>query len=252
MEQERLLKDYNDLEKGAYLAAIASIATADRTASEEEMEFLEALSDSAELSIEQKSLITRAATELTGEDLTRCLDILKGSELRFSLVTDLIAFAESDKNYSPEEKENIDRIAAHIGVSKEQVSLLDQFVQKASAAGEVEPQEVSQPNFIGKLGMEDKMKAAGINGSSLMKGLLGIAGPIILAGLVSRGMRGRRGMGGFGGGFGGMGYGSGFGGGFGGGGFGGGFGSLIGMLSGGRGMGSTGGLFGRMFGRRGF
>ena len=38
MEQdEKLLKDYSDLEKGSYLGAIASIATADRAASEEEL-----------------------------------------------------------------------------------------------------------------------------------------------------------------------------------------------------------------------
>ena len=102
MEQsEKLLKDYSDVEKGSYLGAIASIATADRTASEEEIEFIEALADSAELSPEQKEAVQRAATEITGEELQKCLDVLKGSDLRFSLITDMIAFAESDQNYSP-------------------------------------------------------------------------------------------------------------------------------------------------------
>ncbi len=95
--------------------------------------------------------------------------------------------------------------------------------------------------------MGEQMKSAGINGSSMLKGLLAVAGPVILASMVSRGMGRRRGFGGgFGSGFGG-GFGSGFGGGVGGGFGGGGIGSLISMLSGGRGMRSTGGLFGRMF-----
>ena len=55
MEQnEKLLRDYSDIEKGSYLGAIASIATADRTASEEELEYIQTLADSAELSPEQK------------------------------------------------------------------------------------------------------------------------------------------------------------------------------------------------------
>ena len=39
-QEEKLLKDYSDTEKGAYIAAISSIATADRTAGEDELDFL--------------------------------------------------------------------------------------------------------------------------------------------------------------------------------------------------------------------
>ena len=37
MESEKLLKEFSDREKGAYLGAIASLATADHTATEEEI-----------------------------------------------------------------------------------------------------------------------------------------------------------------------------------------------------------------------
>lgn len=238
MEQtEKLLKDYSDVEKGSYLGAIASIATADRTASEEELDYIMALADSAGLSEQQKNAVERAATELSGEELKRCLDNLKSSDLRFSLVTDLIAFAESDKNYTPEEKANIEKIAQYLNINKQQFSLLDQFVQK-TAETNAAPEEMQQQGFLGSLGLEDKFKNSGINFGSLTKGLLGIAGPMILGSLVSRGLRGRGGGGGLGGmlsgGLGGM---------LGGGG---GLGSLTSMLSGGRGLGSTGGLFSRI------
>ncbi len=49
--------------------------------------------------------MVKVATELSGDELTRCLDILKTSDLRFSLITDLISFGQSDKNYSDAEKE---------------------------------------------------------------------------------------------------------------------------------------------------
>ena len=251
MEQnEKLLKDYSDLEKGSYLGAIASIATADREASEEELEYIQALADSAELSEQQKEAVQRAATEMSGEELKNCLDNLKNSELRFSLITDLIAFAESDENYTQEEKADIEKMAQHLNINKEQYSLLDQFVQK-TAASNAAPEQIQQEGFLGSLGLDDKFKNAGINFGGLAKSLIGIAGPMILAGMVSRGMRGRGG-GGLGGMLGGLGGMLGGGGGMGGmfGGSGGGLGSLTSMLSGGRGLGSAGGLLSRI--TRGF
>jgi uncharacterized tellurite resistance protein B-like protein len=231
MEQrERILEGHSDLEKGAYLGAIASIATADRQATQEEIDYIEELCDAAMLSPEQKELVVQSSTELSGEELNRCLDVLKGSELKYSLVTDLIAFAKSDQNYSKEEEQSVQKIAQYLGVSQKQFSLLDQFTDKATAA-DVAPHEATRPSFLSSLGLQDQMQNAGINTGGLLKGLLGFAGPMILGGLLSGAMNRRSG-------FGGGGLMSG----------GGGLGSLIGMLSGGRGFGNTGGLLGRLGG----
>jgi uncharacterized tellurite resistance protein B-like protein len=245
-QQQALLKDYSDMEKGAYLGAVASIATADHSATEEELEHLMTLADSAELSEEQKQVVKRAATEISPDELKRCIDILKTSELRFSLVTDLISFANADQNYTEDEKANIEKIAQQLNINQQQYSLLDEFAQKTSNQDvqALASTDTTQPGFLSSLGLgglEGKFKNSGINMGSLTKGLLGIAGPMILGSLLSRGLRGRSGgLGGLGGGLiGGLG-------GLGGGGFGGGFGSLIGMLSGGRGFGRSGGLLGRI------
>ncbi len=221
------------MEKGAYLGAISSIATADHSASDEEIEYIMAIADTADLSPEQKRAVHRAATELTGQELKKCLDILKNSDLKYSLVTDLISFAESDKKYSEEEKANVEKISQYLGINEQQFNLLDQFVKK-TAETQPEPEEINKPSVLSKLGLEQKFQNSGINISSLTKGLLGIAAPIILANL----MRGRQGrgmgsslnpfnMGGSGGG---------------------GLGSIISMLSGGRGFSSTGNMFNRVFG----
>jgi uncharacterized tellurite resistance protein B-like protein len=251
-EEQKLLSGYSDREKAAYLSAVASIATADRTASEEEVQFLEMMAESAEISEDEKQRIFNAANETSGDELKSSLDILKTSDLRFSLLTDLVAFAESDQNYSEEEKQNISGIAEYLNINQEQFSTINQFVQK-SAESEVTPENMQQQGFLGSLGLEDKFKNSGLNFGSISKGLLGMIGPMILGGLVSRGLGGNRGggigggmLGGLGGMLGGM-----LGGGGGMlGGRGGGLGSLIGMLGGGRGIGSTGGLFGRLLGRR--
>lgn len=235
---EKLLKDYSDNEKGAYLGAIASIATADHSATEEEEEYLKILSESADLSPQQQEAVLRAAKELSGDELKRCLDIIKESDLRFSLVTDLISFAETDKSYSPEEKSNVEKIAQYLNINQNQFSLLDQFVKKTVESG-TSNEEVSKPGFLSSLGLEDKFKSAGLNMGSLTKGLLGIAGPMILAKMLTGGLGRRRSMNPFGnqGGFPGR-QSSG------------GFGSLISMLNGGRGFGSTGGLLSKIFGSR--
>ena len=235
-ENNKILQGHSDPEKGAYLGAIASIATADRQASEEEMEYIAELCESADLSPEQTEAVMRAATELSSDELTRCLDILKRSDLRFSLVADLMAFAKSDENYNEAEQENVRKIAAYIGVNEQQFSLLDQFAEKTKTV-ELPSGENNHHHFLSSLGMKEKLRGAGIDGNGLLKGLIGFAAPMILSGLLSnRSSRGRSsafngnsGMGGFGGG---------------------GLSSIIGMLNGGRGFGSTGGLLGKILSSR--
>ncbi len=268
MEQQTttILAGSSDAEKGAYLGVIASIATADRQASEEELEYIQALCESAELSEDGTQRVLDAANDESGTQLTQNLDVLKNSDLRFSLVTDLITFAKADQNYSEEEKQHVQQIAQYLQVDQEQFSLLNQYSQQAAQLED--PQEAASPSYLANSGMQQKMQAAGINTGGLLKGLLAFAGPMLLAGMLRRRrggglggmMGGGGGLGGMlgGGGLGGM-MGGGLGGALGGmlgggrGGMGGGgLGSLIGMLSGGRGMSGAGGMLGRMLGRRGF
>ena len=237
MASEKILEGYSNLEKGAYLGAIASISTADRSATEDEIDHIEALCDSAGLSEDQKELILSAAqNEMPESELRRCLDVLKTSELRFSLISDVIAFAQADKNYSEEEKHAVQQMADYLGVNQEQFSVLDQFTKKAidSAPSESESTDSTPSGFFDKLGFGDKFKNAGINSGSFLKGALGILGPIFLAKMLT----GRRGRG-----MGGGGLLSGLLGG-----------GLLGNLLGGggsRGFGGAGGLLGKIFGRSG-
>jgi len=206
-----ILEGYSDIEKGAYLGAIASIATADHSASEEELEYLQVLCESAKLSEAQTAAVRRAATDISEAELRKCLDILKNSQLRFSLISDMIAFAESDNDYTPEERKNVEKVASYLGVNQEQFSLLDEFTKKAVEEAPAQAQSMAEGNtrpdtFLGELGYGDKMKKAGIDNSALLKGALGVMGPIILAQMLRGGRRRRRGMmgGGFLGGAGGM------------------------------------------------
>lgn len=259
---QTLLQGASDMEKGAYLGAIASIATADRQASPEEIEYLSSLAESAGLSDEQKEAVITAANNISGDDVLRCLDVLKKSDLKYSLVTDVIAFAKSDDNYSGEEQKNVQKMADYLGVNEQQFSLLDHFTDKVKSAASDDANTTALPENKGKstdllssLGLKDKLQSAGINGSSVLKGLLGIAAPMILTKMITGGLNRNSGGGLFGGG-GGM-FGNSGGGLFGGGGIfgsggggmfnsGGGLGSVFSMFNGGRGFGNSGGFLSRI------
>ncbi len=253
-----ILQGYSNLEKGAYLGAIASLATADRSATDEEKEYIDALCESAGLTDDQTKLILRVATtQVTDADLNRFLDVLKTSDLRFSLVSDLIAFARADKNYSKEERKTVEKISQYLGVNDEQFSILQEFTKEAvkeapNHAASIQSEKTTPEGFLDSLGFGDKLKGAGINSSTLLKGALGIIGPFLLAKMLTGG-RSRRGGGSLGNILGG----GNSRGGMVGGGLLGGLGGLISgggllgsVLGGGRGFGSTGGLLSRILGDR--
>jgi uncharacterized tellurite resistance protein B-like protein len=144
-EQTTILEGYSDQEKGAYLGAIASLATADREASQEELDYIMQLSEAANLSPEQQRVVQQAATEMSGEELQQCLNVLKGSELRYSLVTDLMAFAKADNDYSEAEEQTIKKISTYLGVDQQQFSLLDKFSKQTVETAAAEPSQQAAP-----------------------------------------------------------------------------------------------------------
>jgi len=177
LNDEQLLSDYSNLEKGAYLAVIASLATADREATEEEANFLMSLSETANLNRQQQQEVVNAATETTSSQLKEHLDMLKESELRFSLITDIIGFAKSDGKYSDEERMKISEIANYLNIDKNQYNALNQFVDKAEDA---EADEIGKANFLSISGLGEIFSKAGISASGLMKGMIGLIGPAML------------------------------------------------------------------------
>ena len=233
MENTVILKGYSDEEKGAYLSAIASLATADQAASQEELDYISQLADAADISAEQKAMVLRAAKEIIPQELHKCLEILRNSELRFSLIADLIAFAKADSNYSETERQTIEDFAKQLEINEKQFSLLDSFVTKA--AKEAPEAEHAEPQgFLDGLGFNKKFQSEGMSMNGIGKGLLAVAAPMLLGSLFRRRVSGRAGglspFGGFG--------------------MGAGLGSVLSGLNMGRGFANTGGLLGRLFGNR--
>ncbi|MCC9166210.1 TerB family tellurite resistance protein [Pontibacter harenae] len=196
-EQTHLLKDYTIEEKGAYLGALATVASADGHASDEELEFLSLMAEAADLPENVQQEVIHVAKNPSQISVQKCLDVLKGSQLRFSFVTDIISFAKADGEYSAEEQQKIKEMSAYLGVDQQQFSLLDQFVNKADEAQQRGEDPASQ-SFMNKSGFGDMFQKAGIS-PGMVKGMLGIVAPIVIANMLSGGRR-RGMMGGMGGG----------------------------------------------------
>ena len=237
----QLLEGHSAADKTAYLIAIASIATADQSATDKEVEYLKNLTGSAGLSDADQAKVAEAARDASGNQLRGALDQLKASDLKYSLTADLIAFAQADNNLSSDEKEHIAGIANYLGIDENQFKNLNEYVQTATQepaslglmdeAGAMDERQ----GFLGNSGLGQRLAGSGINLGSLTKGLIGFVGPMILGSLLSRGMQsGSRSTGtSGGGGLGGMLGGSG---------------GLGGML----GSGGLGGILGNLTGGRGF
>ncbi|UOQ80756.1 TerB family tellurite resistance protein [Hymenobacter sp. 5414T-23] len=189
MADTQLLQNYSDQEKAAYLSVIASLASADREASAAEVEFLQQLAHQAGLSGGATQQVIAAAKDSTNETIKQNLDTLRSSDLRFSLVTDLISFARADGAYSNTEEEMVNKISSYLGINQQQTQALEQVVDQAATV----PHDPNDPGKQGFLsGITDKLSNVGIPKGALMAGLLGIVAPMVL----SRVAGGRGGMGG--------------------------------------------------------
>jgi len=198
----QILQGFNATEKTAYVTAIASIATADQSASELELDYLKNLAQAAGLSEEEIQQVSAAAAEANGQSLKNALDILKSSELKYSLVTDLMAFAQSDKNVAEQEKTHIAAIASYLQIDATQLQALNEFVQQTAAqpaamalSGEMAPSGGLE-GILGNFGLGDKLKNSGINIGNLATGLMSFVGPMIMGNLLNKGLQGSNASGG--------------------------------------------------------
>lgn len=174
----QLLKNYSDAEKTAYLSAIASLATADRQASDNEMQFLQALAQQTGLSGNAAQQVLAAAQDSDNQTIQNSLDVLKNSDLRYSLITDLISFARADGAYSNDEEAMVSKMAAYLGINAEQKQTLETVVDQAATVPH-DPQDPAKEGFMDRIG--DKLSGVGIPKGALMAGLLGVVAPMVLS-----------------------------------------------------------------------
>ena len=184
--ESQLLQNYSEAEKTAYLSAIASLATADHQASGTETQFLQALAQQAGLSGGATQQVLAAAQDASNQSIQQHLDALKGSDLRFSLVTDLISFARADGAYANDEEAMIGKMSQYLGINAEQKQVLENVVDQAEQVAH-DPQDPGKQSFLGGIG--DKLSSVGIPKGALMAGLLGVVAPMVISRVMGSGQR---------------------------------------------------------------
>lgn len=182
--ETQLLQNYSEAEKTAYLSAIAALATADRQASAPEAEFLQRLAQQAGLSDAATRQVLTAADSADNHTVQQSLDQLKSSDLRYSLVTDLISLARADGNYSAGEEEMVGKMAAYLGINPEQKQTLESVVDQAANVPH-DAQDPGKQGFLSSIG--DKLSNVGIPKGALMAGLLGVVAPMVISRVMGGG-----------------------------------------------------------------
>ena len=180
----QILQNYSEAEKTAYLSAIASLATADRQASGAESQFLQALAQQAGLSGGATQQVLAAAQDANNQSIQQYLDVLKNSDLRFSLVTDLISFARADGSYANDEEAMIGKMSQYLGINQEQKQALETVVDQAATVAH-DPQDPAKEGFLSGIG--DKLSSVGIPKGALMAGLLGVVAPMVISRVMGGG-----------------------------------------------------------------
>jgi uncharacterized tellurite resistance protein B-like protein len=197
-QNDQLLQGYSGKERAAYLAAIASIASVDRQASNEEIDYLQALGKSADLNDGEMQQVIEAAKDSSNLPIQTSLAILKNSDLRFSLITNLISFAKSDGKYSAEEQQKVQEIATYLQIGQTQFHALHTFVDQAEEAKQ-QGQDVTSQHFLQNSGLSEMLQRNGISTNGVMRGLLGIVAPVILGRILNTRGKSSGGMGNTGG-----------------------------------------------------
>ncbi|TAF65310.1 MAG: TerB family tellurite resistance protein [Cytophagales bacterium] len=171
MEKQSFL-NYDENTRTAYLVTLASIATADKQNTAEEVAFIEQMTIAAGLSEGNRAIVTKAVQDASSVNLNNNLNTLKGSDLKFAMVADILNLAYADKNLDAKETEQIKQVNVILGINDDQLKALQEYVNKAnqaaaSNAGNVELDSNGQPknqttNFLETSGLSAMFTQMGI------------------------------------------------------------------------------------------
>jgi uncharacterized tellurite resistance protein B-like protein len=120
-------------ERVDYLMIVASMAGADVMLDQHELDRLRELCAELDLPEKETEDILTASHRPTAT-IERHIETLKGSDLRFKLLSDCISLAYADDDYGAEEKHEVDGLAVSLGVSAEQLTAIEELVKATHAA----------------------------------------------------------------------------------------------------------------------
>jgi uncharacterized tellurite resistance protein B-like protein len=122
-------------ERAAYLRVIASLAALDGEVSDAEIAHLRRACKDLELTPAQMGRVIASAEAPDKAMVRDAVRQLAGSQLRFTLLSDLLFIAHADGRYSEEERSEVAAVADALGITKAQRSAVDKYVTAVMKAG---------------------------------------------------------------------------------------------------------------------
>jgi uncharacterized tellurite resistance protein B-like protein len=128
---------------------IASLAAVDGNVSDAEIAHLRGACKDLGLSAAEMGAVIAAAEEPDRTKLEEDARLLKGSPLRFTLLSDLYFIAHADGRYSDDEGNEVTAVADALGISDEQRSAVDRYVKAVLKAGRAKGFEAEDLKKLG-------------------------------------------------------------------------------------------------------
>lgn len=174
-----------------YLRVLAALVGADTTVRSHELGVLREFCDALDLTPSEADQILAFVRNVRADVVRETCERLKTSELRFTLVSDLLYIAHTDATYAPQERELIETIARLLGVSFRQLEAMDTYAQAvlASRSGRM-PGDVTADDAPddARANTVAGLAAAGVPLAAVMAAGAGIGPTSIASGLAALGM----------------------------------------------------------------
>jgi len=188
-QKKHPLEKATEQEKVQFLSIVAVIAKADKKVTDDEIAHLRKACKELGLSADGIGRVIAAAEEPEIVPVKAYIEGLRKSELRFTLVTDMLYLAHADSIYSDTEKKEILSIAKQMGVNSDQVEAMEKYVKAVLKAAK---SEVGSKEQWKKLGGEvaGGLASAGVPIAAVAASgsVLGLSAAGITSGLAALGL----------------------------------------------------------------
>jgi uncharacterized tellurite resistance protein B-like protein len=177
-EQTHPLASYPEVERIDYLSIVTSIASADGKVTDDEITKIREFCGAIGIGEIGIGMIIAAVEDPSIVDLQPILTRLSQTDLKFTLLTDMLFMAHADGIVVPGEEEEIRKIASMLNITQEQIEAINKYVEAVISAQHADRSESDWK----ELGCD----IAGILASTgVPLGAVAIAGTVFGNGLVS-------------------------------------------------------------------
>lgn len=137
------LKNYPEDQKIDYLCLVASIASVDEVLDNGEISTLREFCERIGIGAPGIGVIIGTIGDPSGLEGQAILSRLAHTDLRFTLLTDMLCMAYADGRISPAEREEIDNLAAKLEIPSAQVRAVDEYLKTVLARRADETEELA-------------------------------------------------------------------------------------------------------------